>query len=120
LGSRAPYYLLRPETIESFYILFALTGDPIYQEWGWEVFLAIEKFCRTPIAYGSLDNVDRETSGIDKMESFFLAETLKYLYLLFDDENEINLLETVSHVLIFILEILYENEKSDLNHYSFA
>ena len=29
------YYLMRPETVESFYILNKLTGDPIYREWGW-------------------------------------------------------------------------------------
>jgi hypothetical protein len=90
------YYILRPETVESFYILHALTGDPIYQEWGWEIFLAIEHYCRNPTAYGSLDDVnDPKRLSNDKMESFFLAETLKYLYLLFDDDNEINLLTSV-------------------------
>ena len=80
IGRGAPHYLLRPEAFESFYILNQITGDPVYREWGWEAFLSIEKYCKTSIAYGSLPNV-QDTNGRprDKMESFFLAETLKYL-----------------------------------------
>lgn len=76
VGRGAPHYLLRPEALESFYILHQITGDPTYREWGWEVFLSIEKYCKTSIAYGSLPNV-QDTNGRprDKMESFFLAET---------------------------------------------
>lgn len=93
IGRGAPHYLLRPEAFESFYILNHLTGDPIYREWGWECFQSIEKYCKTHIAYGSLPNV-QDTNGKprDKMESFFLAETLKYLYLLQDPDSEIDLL----------------------------
>ncbi|KAL3917157.1 MAG: hypothetical protein SGILL_004847 [Bacillariaceae sp.] len=92
-GRGAPHYLLRPETVESFFILYQLTGDPVYREWGWEVFQAIERYCRTDAGYGSLKNVHR-TNGVpdDKMESFFLAETLKYLYLLFDPETAVDVL----------------------------
>jgi len=86
-------YLLRPEAVESFFVLHHLTGDPVYREWGWEVFCAIERFCRTEIAYGQLGNVeDPFRVPENKMESFFLAETLKYLYLLFDPDTEIDLL----------------------------
>ena len=93
IGRGAPHYLLRPEAVESFFILNQLTGDPIYREWGWEVFQAIEKYCKTKFAYGALSNV-QDTNGLprDKMESFFLAETLKYLYLLQDPDTEIDLL----------------------------
>jgi mannosyl-oligosaccharide alpha-1,2-mannosidase len=92
-GRGAPHYLLRPETVESFFVLYHLTGDPVYREWGWEVFQAIERYCRTDAGYGSLKDV-RKTSGEpeDKMESFFLAETMKYIYLLFDPETPIDLL----------------------------
>lgn len=93
VGAWAPHYLLRPEAVESFYILNALTGDPIYREWGWEVFLAIEKYCKTKIAYGALGDVKEQNSKPrDEMESFFLAETLKYLYLLNDPDSEIDIL----------------------------
>jgi Glycosyl hydrolase family 47 len=93
IGRGAPHYLLRPETVESFFILNQLTGDPIYREWGWEVFQSIEKYCKTAIAYGALSNVqDTEQQPRDKMESFFLAETIKYLYLLQDPDTEIDVL----------------------------
>ena len=94
IGPGAPHYLLRPEAVESFYILNYLTGDPVYREWGWEVFCAIERYCKTNIAYGKLadvSNVNRAPE--DNMESFFLAETLKYLYLLQDPDSEVDILE---------------------------
>ena len=92
-GRGAPHYLLRPEAFESFFILNHLTGDPVYREWGWEAFQSIEKYCKTNIAYGELSNVaDPNGKPRDKMESFFLAETLKYLYLLQDPDTEIDLL----------------------------
>jgi Glycosyl hydrolase family 47 len=93
IGRGAPHYLLRPEAVESFFILNQLTGDPVYREWGWEVFQAIEKYCKAKYAYGALSNVqDVHGQPRDKMESFFLAETLKYLYLLQDPDTEIDLL----------------------------
>jgi Glycosyl hydrolase family 47 len=93
IGRGAPHYLLRPEAVESFFILNQLTGDPVYREWGWEVFQAIEKYCQTPHGYGALDSVS-DTNGRprDSMESFFLAETLKYLYLLQDPDTEVDIL----------------------------
>jgi hypothetical protein len=95
IGRGAPHSLLRPEAVESFYILNKITGDPTYREWGWEVFLSIEKYCKTAVAYGSISNV-QDTNGQprDKMESFFLAETLKYLYLLQDPDSELDILNT--------------------------
>lgn len=86
----AHFYILRPETVEAFYYLNKLTGDPIYREWGWEVFQSIEKYCRTKYGYASLNDVNRPGSNDDRMESFFMAETLKYLYLLFDPDSEID------------------------------
>ena len=92
-GLGAPHYLLRPEAIESMFILYHLTGDPVYREWGWEMFSAIERYCRTDAGYGGLRDVNKPfQKPDDKMESFFLAETLKYTYLLFDPETPIDLL----------------------------
>mmetsp|Transcript_55295 Transcript_55295/g.83666 ORF Transcript_55295/g.83666 Transcript_55295/m.83666 type:complete len:648 (+) Transcript_55295:138-2081(+) len=94
-GRGAPHYLLRPEALESMFILYHLTGDPIYREWGWEMFSAIERYCRAQGGYGSLKDVRKTFDGPnDSMESFFLAETLKYAYLLFDPETPIDLLNT--------------------------
>mmetsp|Transcript_24169 Transcript_24169/g.52223 ORF Transcript_24169/g.52223 Transcript_24169/m.52223 type:complete len:770 (-) Transcript_24169:483-2792(-) len=86
----AHFYILRPETVEAFYYLNKLTGDPIYREWGWEVFQSIEKYCKTKYGYGSLKDVNNPGFVEDRMESFFMAETLKYLYLLFDPDSEID------------------------------
>ena len=47
------------------------------REWGWEMWSAIEKSCRTTYGYSSLDNADRPGSFTDGEESFFFAETVK-------------------------------------------
>jgi len=89
----APYYILRPETVETFFILHHLTRDPVYREWGWEIFQAIEEHCKTEAGYAAIRDVHTMEQD-DRMESFFLAETLKYLYLLQDNTTEIDLLNT--------------------------
>ena len=78
-----PYYMLRPETIESLHVMHEVTGDPIYREWGWHIFEAIEKHARAKHGFGHISDV-RNTArpAEDKMESFWVAETLKYHYLL--------------------------------------
>jgi len=86
------YSLLRPETIESLFILYRMTGDKKYQEQGWEIWQSIEKWCKTPSGYSGLHDVNSITPvQNDSMESFFLAETLKYLYLLFSPPDLISL-----------------------------
>lgn len=88
----APFYILRPETAESLFVMQQLTGDPIYREWAYEIWKAIDKHCRTAVGYGALRDVNFVGSGVDdRMESFFLAETLKYLYLAQDPDTEIRL-----------------------------
>lgn len=76
-------YRLRPETIESLFYLYRVTGEQKYREYGWEIFQAIEKHARTEHGYGAvLDVTQLPAHTENKMESFFLAETLKYHYLL--------------------------------------
>ncbi|KAF5377098.1 hypothetical protein D9757_008768 [Collybiopsis confluens] len=92
LGEEAPYdarYILRPETVESLFIAFRLTGDVRYRDWGWDIFQAIEKHCKVETGgYASIFNVDEVPSRKeDKMETFLMSETLKYLYLLFSDAS---------------------------------
>ncbi|KAI0352086.1 seven-hairpin glycosidase [Trametes cingulata] len=85
-------YMLRPETVESFYVMWRTTGDEIWRERGWEVFQAIEREARTASGYASLASVEKSPARLkDEMPSFFTAETLKYLYLLFTDEELIPL-----------------------------
>ncbi|KAL0352859.1 UNVERIFIED_CONTAM: Mannosyl-oligosaccharide 1,2-alpha-mannosidase MNS3 [Sesamum angustifolium] len=85
--------LLRPETVESLFVLFRITEDPKYREWGWEIFEAFEKYTKVDSGgYTSLDDVTvLPPHRRDKMETFFLGETLKYLYLLFGDRNALPL-----------------------------
>jgi predicted alpha-1,2-mannosidase len=77
-----PQYVLRPEAIESAYYLFRLTGKTRYLEMGRTMFESLERYARTPEAFAALQNVVTKEQA-DQMESFFLAETLKYAYLLF-------------------------------------
>jgi len=84
-------YILRPEVAESLYLLHFVTRAPIYRDWGWQIAQAIEAKCRLPFGYGSLPDVlDVGRGPLDKMESFFLAETLKYLYLLQDPDAAVS------------------------------
>ena len=77
-------YILRPENIESAYYLYNYTHDEKYLRQGRDMFQNIVTYCRTPEAYAALKNVKTKEKR-DYMESFFLAETLKYAFLLFDD-----------------------------------
>ena len=77
-----PEYPLRPEIIESAYYLYHSTHDARYLAMG-ETFLdSLVKYCRTEDGFAALKDV-RTKQKDDAMESFFFAETLKYLYLLF-------------------------------------
>jgi glycosyl hydrolase family 47 len=87
-------YALRPEVIESAYYLYRFTNDSRYLEMGRTFFESIEKYCRTDVAYAALSNVTMKTKS-DEMESFFLAETLKYLYLLFAPAETVDLNKVV-------------------------
>uniref|UniRef100_A0A8D2IGI5 alpha-1,2-Mannosidase n=1 Tax=Urocitellus parryii TaxID=9999 RepID=A0A8D2IGI5_UROPR len=86
------YYILRPEVVESYMYLWRLTHDPIYREWGWEVVTALERYCRTQAGFSGIHNVYSTAPRHDnKQQSFFLAETLKYLYLLFSEDDTLSL-----------------------------
>lgn len=89
-------YQLRPEAIESVFVLFRLTGDPKLREDAWRMFTAIEKHTRTSVAYAALSDVTDEGSPKEnRMESFWLAETLKYFALIFSEPNVMSLDEYV-------------------------
>ena len=89
-------FILRPEAIESVFIMYRTTGDPIWREKGWTMFTAIRD--ATHAKYGNAaisDVMDESAPKVDKMESFWLSETLKYFYLLFADPSLISLDEWV-------------------------
>jgi hypothetical protein len=95
VATDAPYYILRPETVETLFILHHLTKDNVYREWSWEIFRAIDTSCRTEAGYAAVRNVNTAQQN-NRMESFFPAETLKYLFLIQDNSSQIDLLNTVS------------------------
>ena len=85
-------YILRPEAAEGWWYMLELTGDKKYREWGWKTFLAFEKHLKVPYGYASIRDVSKaRPQKMDRMESFFLAETMKYLYLLQDPTKQITL-----------------------------
>ncbi|XKL59628.1 hypothetical protein PGB90_000644 [Kerria lacca] len=86
---RDTHNLLRPEFIESLWVMYQITGDVTYQDWGWRVFQAIERYSKVANGYTSIANVldPNNTKPKDLMESFFMSETLKYLFLLFSSNR---------------------------------
>jgi len=105
--------MLRPETVESIFIAYRLTGAQKYRDYAWRIFQAIEKHCKLPGGgYATLIDVDGNNGGRkhlleDKQETFFLvctqwsslvyhshtsqSETLKYLYLTFTSSDVLSL-----------------------------
>ena len=75
-------YHLRPEIVESTYYLYHYTRDPQYRQMGEQMFDDFVKYCRTDTGYSALADVTNKQQ-LDEMESFVLAETFKYFYLLF-------------------------------------
>ena len=107
-------YLLRPEAIESVFIMYRITGDRQYLNDAWDMFSSIVTATRTPYANGQVRDVTfvapkapgrgfqsaspvagspntREENIENKMESFWTAETLKYFYLIFSTPDMISL-----------------------------
>ena len=78
--------LQRPETVESLFYMWRITGDATYRDWGWEMFKSFVEYTTVEDGGGftSLSKANQIPPIMkDNMESFWLAETLKYFYLLF-------------------------------------
>ena len=119
LSSLDAKYNLRPEAIESVFIMWRITGDKYWRDIGWEMFESIIKHTRTPFGHSALRSVlyTKEATVVeggvmvrrqrapqaDEMESFWFAETLKYFWLLFSEVDLISLddyvLNTEAHPL---------------------
>ncbi|KAF7556632.1 hypothetical protein G7046_g6240 [Stylonectria norvegica] len=82
----------RPEFIESTYHIYRATRDPWYLYVGEMVLKDITRRCYTPCGWAGLQDV-RTGERSDRMESFFLGETTKYMYLLFDPNHPLNNLD---------------------------
>eukprot|EP00929_Paragymnodinium_shiwhaense_P055563 TRINITY_DN27839_c0_g1_i1.p1 TRINITY_DN27839_c0_g1~~TRINITY_DN27839_c0_g1_i1.p1 ORF type:complete len:687 (+),score=184.46 TRINITY_DN27839_c0_g1_i1:151-2211(+) len=82
--NNAGHYLLRPEAAEAIFYMFYYTGDPKYRRMAGEIFEAIEQNTKTTYGYSAVADVRQPRPRLrNEMETFFLAETLKYLYLTF-------------------------------------
>ncbi|PSR81453.1 glycoside hydrolase [Coniella lustricola] len=93
-----PRYILRPEAIESIFYLWRITGQREYQEIAWQMFDAVARGTATEFANAAVMDVtssERPLKQEDYMESFWLAETLKYFYLAFSPPDLISLDEFV-------------------------
>lgn len=85
-------YVLRPETVESYFYLWRYTHNPIYKEYAWELFASIETHCKVEHGYSGVKDVFQiPTQKDDNQPSFFIAETLKYLLLIFENDSAIPL-----------------------------
>ncbi|KAJ1311042.1 hypothetical protein OPQ81_009547 [Rhizoctonia solani] len=82
-------YPLRPEFIESTYFLYRATQDSFYLDVGERILLDLIRRTKLECGLSTLSNVQTGEHE-DRMESFALSETLKYLFLIFDEENKIN------------------------------
>lgn len=82
-------YPLRPELIESVMYLYRATGNPYLLDIGVDILKSIQHSAVTSCGYATIKDC-RDHSLSNRMESFFLAETTKYLYLLFDPDNFIH------------------------------
>jgi mannosyl-oligosaccharide alpha-1,2-mannosidase len=90
--AKDPRYILRPEAIESVFVLWRITGDPVWRETAWEMFEAVANATDTEYANAAiLDVMTVGSQKEDYMESFWMAETLKYFYLCFADTGLISL-----------------------------
>lgn len=98
-------YALTPYLAQTYYLLHRVTGDEAYRRMAWELVVAIEKFCKVVgtedggdekgVGYSSVKsvNIDEQSGGeppehLDVMPPAFLGATLKYLYLIFADDDD--------------------------------
>lgn len=77
--------------------MYRITGDPVWQEKGWRMFEAVIRNTRNDVGHNAIDDVTHPDgpNPKDYMESFWMAETLKYFYLLFTTPDVISLDEWV-------------------------
>lgn len=105
-------YMLRPETVESICVMWKFTGLEKWRRFAWDIFTAINKYARRSEGFSWVADVDDpdDTEIVGPQESFFFAETLKYLYLTFADSSLISPAEWVFNTEAHSLRIFSEEE----------
>ena len=89
MGVVAPGYELRPEALESAYYLYRITGEERYRAMGRAMVDSLFRATRTEVGFAALRSVVTKEPR-DRMESYFLAETLKYAWLLFSPRTALD------------------------------
>ena len=85
-------YILRPEALESLFYMYRITGDPKYRDMAWDMFQTIDGWTKTEFGNAQLIDVMRNPPRkMDSMQSFWNAEVIKYLYLIFSEPDLIDL-----------------------------
>ncbi|XP_074646983.1 ER degradation-enhancing alpha-mannosidase-like protein 1 [Tubulanus polymorphus] len=128
------FYPLRPELVESTYLLYQATKNPFYLFVGQDILKSIQKHAKAECGFATIHDVDKMDQE-DRMESFFLSETCKYLYLLFDEDNHVNresgryLFSTEGHILpvhssfrnnTFVSDLLFAHQRKSRHKKSTA
>lgn len=76
--------------------MYRITGDPAWMDKGWKMFEATMEHTSTDLANSAISDVMSEKPPLDNnMESFWIAETLKYYYMLYAGPDVISLDEWV-------------------------
>ena len=76
--------------------MYRVTGDETWRDKGWKMFQAVQTYTQTDLGNSAISDVTSSAPfQKDQMESFWLAETLKYYYLLFSDPSVVSLDEYV-------------------------
>ncbi|USP73175.1 glycoside hydrolase family 47 protein [Curvularia clavata] len=105
-------YILRPEAIESVFIMYRITGEQQWQAAAWDMWNAIQRATDTDIANSALVDVSADSPPRDdSMESFWMAETLKYFFLLFSEPDFVSLDEWVFNTEAHPFRILKPREE---------
>mmetsp|Transcript_1529 Transcript_1529/g.4487 ORF Transcript_1529/g.4487 Transcript_1529/m.4487 type:complete len:515 (-) Transcript_1529:178-1722(-) len=92
IPSNAPQNLLRPEAAEAIFYMHYYTGDEKYRRMATEMWSAFQKNSKSQYGFSAVVDVRQNPpTQSDKQESFWLAETLKYFYLIFAPEGTLNL-----------------------------
>ena len=93
-----PRYILRPEAIESIFVLYRITGERYLLDAAWRMFNIIQNATEAEFGNAGITDVTATAKDgspkftkQDRQESFWLAETLKYFYLIFSEPELISL-----------------------------
>lgn len=101
------------EAVESFFYLWRATKDPKWRQHGWNTFVALERHAKVPSGgFSGIRDVTVVPATLDDSQpSWLLAETFKYLFLLFSEDSALDLDEFVLNTESHPLRVFGEKKK---------